>query len=70
MKKHFNTFSLILGLSALLSGLSACIARDDIDFSEDNTAAISAQVPAETVNQPTSDINNMKFSKSYYHKIY
>ena len=37
MKKHFNTFSLILGLSALLSGLSACIARDDIDFSETNS---------------------------------
>lgn len=66
MKKQFNSFILVLGLTTVLSGLSACIARDDVNL-EDDSAAAAAQAPAvpaapvKPAEQPTSDIKNMKF---------
>lgn len=66
MKKQFNSFILVLGLTTVLSGLSACIARDDVNL-EDDSAAAATQAPAvpaapvKPAEQPTSDIKNMKF---------
>ena len=65
MKKQLNLWATALGLSILISGISGCINIDNDAVSADAAETASAPAaahPAATAEQPTSDLESMKFA--------